>query len=66
MQTILEKLFELLGSHFTVAELVQYSERQYLNIRQRLARGEALNPRIELWRLTKDTIRIWCLENPMR
>ena len=56
MQTILDKLFELLGSNSAVAELLQYSERQYLNIRQRVACGEALNPRIELWILTKYTM----------
>jgi hypothetical protein len=49
MKTILEQLYSLLGSHEAVAELLQYSNRQYLNIRQRVERGGTLKPRIELW-----------------
>ena len=49
MQQIINELFVLLKSHSAVAEFLQYSERQYLNIRQRVARGQALNPRIERW-----------------
>ena len=49
MQEILDELCKLLGSHSAVAELLQYSDRQYLNIRQRIARNRPLKPRIELW-----------------
>ena len=49
MQEIINELCRLLGSHSAVAELLQYSDRQYLNIRQKIARGQSLKPRIELW-----------------
>jgi hypothetical protein len=49
MQEIVNELCRLLGSHSAVAELLQYSDRQYLNIRQKIARSQPLRPRIELW-----------------
>ena len=49
MQEILNELFNRLGSHSAVAELLQYTDRQYLNIRQKVARNQPLKPRIELW-----------------
>jgi hypothetical protein len=49
MQEILNELCRLLGSHSAVAERLQYSDRQYLNIRQKVAQHKPLKPRIELW-----------------
>jgi len=49
MQEILNELFKRLGSHSAVAELLQYTDRQYLNIRQKVAQNQPLKPRIELW-----------------
>jgi len=49
MQEILNELCRLLGSHSAVAELLQYSDRQYLDIRQKVARKQPLKARIELW-----------------
>ena len=49
MQEIINELCRLLGSHSAVAELLQYSDRQYLNIRQKIARNQPLTPRVELW-----------------
>ncbi len=49
MQEILDELFRLLGGHSAVAERLHYSERQYLNIRQKIARNQPLAPRIEQW-----------------
>lgn len=49
MQEIINELCRLLGSHSAVAELLQYSDRQYLNIRQKIAHNQPLKLRIELW-----------------
>jgi hypothetical protein len=49
MQKVINELFVLLKSHSAVAAYLQYSVRQYQNIRQMVARGQALNPRIERW-----------------
>ena len=52
MQEIIYELCKQLGSHSAVAERLQYTDRQYLNIRQKVARNQPLKPRIELWILT--------------
>ena len=52
MQEIISELYRLLGSHAAVAERLQYTDRQYLNIRQKIARNQPLKHRIELWILT--------------
>lgn len=49
MKEIFDQLFELLGSHSAVADTLQYSDRQYRNIRRRVERGQALQPRVEQW-----------------
>jgi len=49
MQETINELCRLLGSHSAVAELLQYSDRQYLNIRQKVAQNQPLKLRIELW-----------------
>jgi hypothetical protein len=49
MSGVLEEMLAILGSQSAVAEYLQYSERQYLNIRRRVERGEELKPRVECW-----------------
>ncbi len=52
MEEILKALFEYYGSYSDVANALQYSDRQYRNIRRRVERGETLQPRIEQWIVT--------------
>lgn len=49
MDKILKVLFEHYKSYSDIANALQYSDRQYRNIRRRVERGEALQPRIEQW-----------------
>lgn len=52
MNEIFKQLLDYFGSHSAVANALQYSDRQYRNIRRRVERGEALQPRIEQWIMT--------------
>lgn len=56
MNEILEKLFIHYGSHSEVAKALGYSERQYRNIRQRVEKGDDLQPRVALWITTKSSL----------
>ena len=49
MKEILKDLFVHYGSYSDVANALQYSDRQYRNIRRKVERGETLQPRIEQW-----------------
>lgn len=54
MKEKIDQLFSLLGSHLAVAEALEYSERQYRNIRNKILSGERISPRIEAlisWKL---------------
>ena len=53
MLSICKKLFLLLGSHEATAEALEYSDRQYRNIRRSLEKGQHLNPRTESWLINK-------------
>ena len=53
MEKIFTNLFKLLGSHSAAASLLEYSDRQYRNIRRKVEKGEALQPRVEQWIVSK-------------
>ena len=46
MQNIINSLCTLAGRHSEVAILLGYTDRQYRNIRNKVAQGEELPPRI--------------------
>ena len=53
MKQILDQLYSLLGSPSKVALYLQYSDRHLRNIRNKVNRGETLDPRVELWIKTR-------------
>ena len=48
MKEMLEGLLRVLGTHTAVAKALGYTDRQYLNIRRKVERGEELNPRVKI------------------
>lgn len=48
MKGMLETLLRKLGTHTAVAKALGYTDRQYLNIRRKVERGEELNPRVKI------------------
>ena len=46
MQEIIDRLFLAYGEHDEVAWAIGYSDRQYRNIRRKVANGEVIAPRI--------------------
>ena len=53
MKDIFDLLFGELGPPATVAKALGYTNRQYLNLRRKVARGEKLHPRVEIFILVK-------------
>ncbi len=53
MEAIFNNLFMLLGSHSAAASMLEYTDRQYRNIRRKVEKGEKLQPRIEQWIVSK-------------
>ncbi len=54
MREKIEELYSILGSHNLVAEALEYSPRQYLNIRKKIMENLPIQPRIEAlisWKL---------------
>ncbi|MDL2279252.1 hypothetical protein LJC15_01130 [Desulfovibrio sp. OttesenSCG-928-G11] len=54
MKEKINQLVSILGSHMAVAEALEYSERQYRNIRNKILLNEPIGPRIEAlisWKL---------------
>lgn len=49
MQEIINHIKTLYPSQKEAAAMLEYSERQWLNIRKKVAKGEELSPRAELW-----------------
>lgn len=47
MKDIFEQLLRQLGTYAAVARALGYTERQYLNIRRKVERGEELHPRVD-------------------
>ena len=46
MQELIDRLFLAYGGHDEVAWAIGYSDRQYRNIRRKVANGEVVAPRI--------------------
>jgi len=46
MKDVFDHLFRLLGTQAAVAKALGYTDRQYLNIRRKVERGEKLHPRV--------------------
>lgn len=46
MTDVFDHLFRLLGTQAAVAKALGYTDRQYLNIRRKVERGEKLHPRV--------------------
>jgi hypothetical protein len=46
MKDAFDHLFRLLGTQAAVAKALGYTDRQYLNIRRKVERGEKLHPRV--------------------
>ena len=53
MLEIVNYLQSLFPSHKDAAAALEYSERQWLNIRRTVEKGETLSPRPELWLYSK-------------
>ena len=53
MKQTLDQLYSLLGSPSKVALYLQYSDRHLRTIRNKVERGELLDPRVELWIKTR-------------
>ncbi len=53
MKDIFDLLFRRLGTQSAVAKALGYTERQYLNIRRKVERGEELHPRVETFILVR-------------
>lgn len=54
MKDKIDALITILGSHTAVAETLEYSDRQYRNIRNKILLNEPIGPRIEAlisWKL---------------
>lgn len=54
MKEKIKQLASMLGSHMAVAEALEYSDRQYRNIRNKILSGKPVRPRIEVlisWKL---------------
>ncbi len=47
MKDIFDQLLRQLGTYAAVARALGYTERQYLNIRRKVERGEELHPRVD-------------------
>jgi hypothetical protein len=47
MNDIFDQLLRQLGTYAAVARALGYTERQYLNIRRKVERGEELHPRVD-------------------
>ena len=61
MQELIDRLFLAYGGHDEVAWAIGYSDRQYRNIRRKVAKGEALAPRIiKLMRMKLQQIKGGC------
>lgn len=53
MKDTFDLLFRKLGSQSAVAKALGYTDRQYLNIRRKVERGEELHPRVETFILVR-------------
>jgi len=53
MQEVVNYLKTLFPSQKEAAAALEYSERQWLNIRRKVEKGEDLPPRTELWLYSK-------------
>ncbi len=53
MKETLDLLLKTCGSQSAVAKALGYTERQYLNIRRKVERGENLHPRVKTHILVK-------------
>ncbi len=53
MQEIINHLISLFPTTKDAAAAVEYSERQWLNIRRKVEKGEPLSTRTELWLYNK-------------
>ena len=47
MKDIFDQLLRQFGTYAAVARALGYTERQYLNIRRKVERGEELHPRVD-------------------
>lgn len=60
MKDVFDHLFRLLGTQAAVAKALGYTDRQYLNIRRKVERGEKLHPRV----MSFLQMRIQMIEGP--
>lgn len=68
MKEMLEGLLRVLGTHTAVAKALGYTDRQYLNIRRKVERGEELNPRVKIlirvrMQMLHDGEMVYCTNN---
>lgn len=53
MKDIFDHLFRVFGTQAAVAKALGYTDRQYLNIRRKVERGERLHPRVTTFILVR-------------